>query len=149
MQFAPDRSAAAKQEVDKYAAQMQEPQPASDTKQEITWTLRVTDTEHKVEDVYKLKSNLYSYLSDVSMGREEFIVLSPSVPVGGVSCVQVAREKDGFYFHVEAVLTEKGANGRAKIMCKDRALTVDSQNILVTFYQEHKVDVSGWSELGW
>jgi hypothetical protein len=154
MQFAPDRSAAAKQEVDKYAAQMQEPQPASarpasDTKQEITWTLRVTDTEHKVEDVYKLKSNLYSYLSDVSMGREEFIVLSPSVPVGGVSCVQVAREKEGFYFHVEAVLTEKGANGRAKIMCKDRALTVDSQNILVTFYQEHKVDITGWSELGW
>ena len=232
MQFAPDRSAAAKQEVDKYAAQMQElyndkekygkylreaagkltsqqkaqitqlaengdklsaiklcremtglglksakdmvdeyklylapgaaayvePQPepqmssarpTSDTKQEITWTLRVTDTEHKVEDVYKLKSNLYSYLSDVSMGREEFIVLSPSVPVGGVSCVQVAREKEGFYFHVEAVLTEKGANGRAKIMCKDRALTVDSQNILVTFYQEHKVDITGWSELGW
>jgi hypothetical protein len=114
---------------------------------QVSWTLRVTDDEQAVTEERHLESELDRALTEVSMGREEFLVLAPSTTVSGVEFLQITRDTNGIFLHMEAGLPEKDAQGHTKIVCKDRMMSRDALELCLAYFRGEKVSLAGWYEL--
>ncbi len=114
---------------------------------QVSWTLRVTDNEQAVTEERRLESELDRALTEVSMGREEFLVLAPSVTVSGVEFLQITRDMNGIFLHMEAGLPEKDAQGHTRIVCKDRMMSRDALELCLAYFRGEKVSLAGWYEL--
>ena len=113
------------------------------------WTLRVTDTEERIENIRDFIAIVDGALEEVESGDEEFIVLSPSEPVNHISFIQACMDKEPELMHIEAGLDEKkDENSLPTILCKDKIEPSEVLEIFIGFYQEGKVDTDGWYELG-
>lgn len=112
---------------------------------DIQWTLRVAKDEMPVEpETFEI--NLDNFLQDLEMGDIEFIVLAPSEVVNGITFLQVASNNNG-YMHVEAGLNQKNAQGRPRILYHDDVSVGESLDMLIAFYRQGRVDISGWEDL--
>ncbi len=112
-----------------------------------SWTLRVTDDEQVIQDERQLRSEIDRALTEVAMCREEFLVLAPSEPVCGITFLQVARDANGLFFHIEAGTLEKNAQGRPKIMCRDGLMSSDVMDLCAAYYLGEQISLTGWYEL--
>ena len=113
----------------------------------IQWTLRVAEDEMPIEpETFEININIF--LQDLERGDIEFIVLSPSEVVNGITFLQVASNNND-YMHVEAGLNEKNSQGRPRILYHDDVSVGECLDMFIAFYRQGKVDTVGWKELGW
>ena len=111
------------------------------------WNLRITDNEQIVTDARSLERNIDNALSEIGRKTEEFFVLIPSEPIRGITFMQVCQDKNDVYFHLEAGLTEMNAQGRSKILCKDKLMGWEARNLCMSFYRGDEIYMSDWYEL--
>lgn len=115
----------------------------------LEWTLRVTDTEEKIENIRDFIGIVDGAIEEIEDGEEEFIIVSPSEPVNHVTFIQACMDKEPGLMHIEAGLDEKkDQNSLPKILCKDNIEPSECLDIFIAFYQDGKVDTDGWYELG-
>jgi ribosomal protein L7/L12 len=111
------------------------------------WLLRITDKEQSVTDARSLERNIDNALSEIGRKNEEFFVLVPSEPIRSITFMQVCQDKNDVYFHIEAGLTEMNAQGRPKILCKDKLMGWEARNLCMSFYRGDEIYMSDWYEL--
>lgn len=113
----------------------------------VCWKLRITDREQVLSEQERLESLLDKILSDISMRREEFVVLVPPVPQLGIAFVQARLDHNGVLYHVEVGYTEQDAQGHSKILYKDGLMSWDVRDVFVAFRKSAKVETDGWQRL--
>jgi len=114
---------------------------------EISWTLRITDDEQRVTDLRSLENSIDRALNDVNAGQEEFFVLAPSEAVHGITFLQVCKDKNGIFFHIEAGTEETNAQGHPKILCRDGVMNMEIRDLCMKYYQGQELMLSWWEEL--
>lgn len=112
----------------------------------ITWTIRTASRETVVtaDGFYALIDDA---LTAVEEGYTEFLVLSPSMPVGGVTFLQVCGDDEEGLMHIEAGTEKFMANGRVKILARDGITTGEALDLFTRFFEGSKVDIAGWQTL--
>ncbi len=98
-------------------------------------------------DLRSLESSIDQALSLVGSGQEEFFVLSSSEPVKGIAFLQVCKDRNGLFFHVEAGTAEKNAKGFQKIMCRDHVMNMEIIDLCRKYYQGQELQLTWWEEL--
>lgn len=111
------------------------------------WVLRITDREQPVTDANRLESEIDRALSMIGSQKEEFFVLAPPAPVEGISFLQVCRDTNGIFFHIEAGTEEQGDDGHPVIFCRDHVMNMEIRDICLKYYRGQKPDLGWWDRL--
>ena len=131
-----------KVEVDEYVGTI-----VINNSKNIVWTLRVTDKKSVIENYEKLKEMLQPALDDVMSGTEEFIIMDPDRVVNEYTFMQLAKDENEGYFHLEVGLNEKDSEGFTKILCKDMLTDIECRDFFITFFSDGRVNTEGMYQL--
>jgi len=110
----------------------------------LSWKWCISGKEREYSEQKSLEGTLDQLLSDLSMKREESVVLIPPAPLLGVACVRACLDPQGIMFRAEVEFVEHDAQGNPKILYKNGLMSWDVRDVFVSFRRTAKVQTDGW-----
>ena len=85
-------------------ANTQQASEAAETQGEVTWMMRITDKEYKIDDRNEFQYSIETGISDIVSSKEKYIVLRPSAPVYDTVYLKLSHAGDALpgTFTIEA-----------------------------------------------
>ena len=115
------------------------------TKRRTAWTIRTGMEEEVIPHPKAFRAMIGELLAELEQEQIEWIVLCPPKPIGRKTCLQAVLCGDG-RFHVEAVLSEKGANGTLKALYREPVSPDECCTLFVSFFERGVLKTAGWQE---
>ncbi len=127
-------------------ADTQQALEAAETQGEVTWMMRITDKEYKIDDRNEFQYSIETGLNDILSGKEKFLLLTSIAPVNGTVYLKAGRSSDIVpgSFIIEA---EKEDEDKKKV--KYYTETTDTEECIKLFsdlYEGWGVKTKGWNK---
>ncbi|MBP5607427.1 MAG: hypothetical protein J6X66_04055 [Lachnospiraceae bacterium] len=121
---------------------------STDTQEAVSWMMRVTDKEYKIDDRNEFQYSIETGLNDILSGKEKFLQLTPTTPVNGTVYLKAGRGSDIVpgSFKIEAE-KEEADEKRAKYYIE----TADTEECIKLFsdlYEGWGVKTRDWNKAG-
>ena len=115
------------------------PKKPKRNKNELYWSIKISDSKQEYDDRQDGYEIIDDYFSMLEMEDTKFIKLIPSRPLNDISYLKAILDKKKECLIIEAYAAD------SKLYIKDDLELGEGLDVFVDFYQDHKIDLSKWS----
>lgn len=115
------------------------PKKPKRNKNELYWSIKISDSKQEYDDRQDGYEIIDDYFSMLEMENTKFIKLIPSRPLNDISYLKAILDKKKECLIIEAYAAD------SKLYIKDDLELGEGLDVFVDFYQDHKIDLSKWS----